>query len=244
MPENIMPTPMIEFVCADKHFGKVPEPVPAKKVMPTWYKAMPRTNTVGGTEVRTIKRCLPFFDVLTTGWVLLLAADTILEIKDSGSVVSSIYIDEGEFKYGPTIEFHHKTQIGDHPAKVQPAKFLNPWTIITPPGISCLFMPPAGQDHNIFSVLPAIVDTDKYKSPVNLPFLPVSDGKFLLKAGEPLAQVIPFRREDAAMDSVIRRPTTVEWIADKVTRNQTVDVAGEDIKRADYYRKYVRDSRK
>ena len=45
--------------------------------------------------------------------------------------------------------------------------------------------------------MPGIVDTDKYTAPVNFPFV-LNDANFegLIPAGTPMAQVIPFKRED------------------------------------------------
>jgi hypothetical protein len=47
-----------------------------------------------------------------------------------------------------------------------------------------------------FTILPGVVDTDRYTAPVNFPFL-INDPNFegLIPAGTPIAQVIPFKRE-------------------------------------------------
>lgn len=50
-------------------------------------------------------------------------------------------------------------------------KIKNPWTIITPPGYSCLFVSPLNNSDDRFTILPGIVDTDKYTLEVNFPFV-------------------------------------------------------------------------
>ena len=39
--------------------------------------------------------------------------------------------------------------------------FVSPCTIKTPPGYSCLFVPPLNNTDDRFSIIPGIVDTDK-----------------------------------------------------------------------------------
>jgi hypothetical protein len=62
-----------------------------------------------------------------------------------------------------------------------------------------LFITPIHRDLP-FTILPGIVDTDKYNAPVNFPFI-LNDMKFtgLIPAGTPIAQVIPFKRENWKM---------------------------------------------
>jgi hypothetical protein len=79
-------------------------------------------------------------------------------------------------------------------------KFINFWAIETPKGYSCLFVQPFHRD-SAFTILPGVVDTDKYVQPVNFPFV-LNDIKWegLIPAGTPIAQVIPFKREDWNME--------------------------------------------
>ena len=82
-------------------------------------------------------------------------------------------------------------------------KILNPWIIKTPPGYSCLFIPPVLNENDYFSIIPAIVDTDKFSHFVNFPIIINADKypKFdmMFKQGTPYVQVIPFKRENWKM---------------------------------------------
>ncbi len=62
-----------------------------------------------------------------------------------------------------------------------------------------MFVPPMHRE-SLFTILPGIVDTDDYYSPVNFPFV-VNDPEFegMIPKGTPIAQVIPFKRESWTM---------------------------------------------
>ena len=231
---------MIEFICAKRLEGRIPEPRPAKDFIPDWYKAL--RPTIEDESMNTIKRCMPFFDMLTTGWIIPLAADTGVEVQLQGTEVR-VYAakDLAPGELIPTMNFHGAEQVKGHPhAPRHPCKFLNHWIIKTPPGVSCLFMQPTCQDHNKWALVPAIVDTDTYKSTINFPFFPLVDEKYIIPKGMPIVQVIPFDRKVAAMTSEIRVNTMDEIIAHRATVTRTTD---GDLKRS-FYRKDIRDKRK
>jgi hypothetical protein len=73
---------------------------------------------------------------------------------------------------------------------------MNPWGIRTPKGYSILILPPLHREKEIFTILPGIVDTDKYYSEINFVFV-VNDPNFvgLIPQGTPIAQIIPFKRD-------------------------------------------------
>ena len=51
-----------------------------------------------------------------------------------------------------------------------------------------------------FEIISGIVDTDNYINTINFPFiLHKRDEQFLIKKGEPMVQVIPFKRESWKM---------------------------------------------
>ena len=79
-------------------------------------------------------------------------------------------------------------------------KWSNPWSIQTPSGYSCLFTNPMHNPNGIFTIFPGIVDTDKYISPVNFPFV-LNDRTWegIIPAGTAIAQVIPFHRNEWSM---------------------------------------------
>ncbi len=200
----------IEFVCDPKDRGVIAEPVPAKNVMPDWFRKLPPVdkNHVHATNNGlTIKRCMPFLDAMTTGWIIPLAATVRLDIKDSGCTV-----DAGWEIDRVMVSSHGAYQVTGNPMLPKPpCKFHNYWTIKTPPGWSCLFVAPLNRKSNVVEVISGVVDTDTYQSLINFPFFATAaDGVYTLERGTPLVQVIPFRRDAATLASDIRTETVEE----------------------------------
>ena len=89
-------------------------------------------------------------------------------------------------------------------------KLLNPWTIKTPPGYSCLFLPPMNNSDDRFSIIPGIVDTDTFPYEINFPII-INGDKYpiletVIKIGTPIVQVIPFKREKWKMKIITKSP--------------------------------------
>ena len=82
-------------------------------------------------------------------------------------------------------------------------KIQNPWTIKTPPGYSCLFVPPLNNSDDRFSIIPGIVDTDTFNVEVNFPIVMNGDKypkqELFIKKGTPYVQIIPFKRDNWKM---------------------------------------------
>lgn len=170
-------------------------PKPASKLIPDWYKNT--ISYVGGERkpldlnqtTATIKKCMPVFDSMTAGYIIELPADVYVSIKNG--------IQWFDWASLNLVSFHAIGQAPNHPL-VKPfayAKWVNPWAIKTPKGYSTLFVQPFHRE-SVFTILPGIVDTDKYFAPVAFPFV-INDPTFegLIPKGTPMAQVIPIKRD-------------------------------------------------
>jgi hypothetical protein len=177
----------------------IEQPQPASKFIPDWYKNMEsyigeekKPSGNGGTKA-TIKRCMPVFDAITVGYIITSPADVYVSIKDGQQYF--------EWSSLGLIQFHPIEQAPEHPNRKPHAypKWMNPWAIKTPKGYSTLFTQPMHRE-SVFTILPGIVDTDTYTAPVNLPMV-INDPNFegLIPQGTPIAQVIPFKRENWEM---------------------------------------------
>jgi len=187
----------IKFTDA-RGFHKEYEPKPASAFVPDWYKEM--ESYMGGTKRPdeygargTIKKCMPVFDAITSGYIITTFVDIwVTQMPGSATIYT--------WSNFEPIKFHPNEQADKHPAakdfKFNFPKFVNPWIIETPPGYSCLFMPPAHRDNPI-TIFPGVVDTDTYALNVEFPFM-LTDPNFdgLIPAGTPIAQVMPFKREN------------------------------------------------
>jgi hypothetical protein len=178
-------------------------PVPGIKAVPDWYKNMEtsyakkKTESHEVLETQTIKRCMPVLDAITAGYILKLHTDIF--VKNIDDVISF----EWAYDTQDTITFHPAYQLVNyrnldllHGAP----KLRNPWGIKTPKNYSCLFIPPTHQPASGIRILEGYVDTDAYTNSVQFPFLVDKDFEGTIPAGTPIAQVIPFKRDDFRME--------------------------------------------
>ncbi|MCB1520800.1 MAG: hypothetical protein KDJ37_09515 [Hyphomicrobiaceae bacterium] len=225
--------PKVSFLCAPEDKGVIAEPVPAKSAMPEWFRRLPpidKSQVHSRNNGLTVKRCMPFLDALTTGFILPLAATVRLEVRDGGQTV-----DAGWEIDRVMVSNHANFQVAGN-AKDQrpPCKFHNYWTIVTPPGWSCLFLPPLNRPNDVFEVVAGIVDTDTYTSLIHFPFFATDkDGLYTLERGTPLVQVIPFKRSSTHLDADIRVETADEAAAKQRILRNTQASEG-------WYRKFAR----
>ena len=191
--KKVLAEPTIKFYCDERKVGVIPEPIQSRKVMPEWYKNLENygKRSADGFEIPTLKRCPPFLDAMTTGWIIPLAADITVKVENNGEMVSW----ETSF-WEPIFEHHNLAQIATHPKHpMVPLKVMNHWIIQTPPGWSTLFVPLLNRPDMQFDLFSGIVETDKYFEYINFPgFLRATDGSFTIPSGHPLMQAIPFKR--------------------------------------------------
>lgn len=175
-------------------------PKPASSLVPEWYKntesyisGEKRPDGNGGVTA-TVKRCMPVFDAITSGYIIESPADIWVSIREGQQYF--------EWSSMGLISFHPIDQAPLHPNKKPYAypKWNNPWAVKTPNGYSTLFVQPFHRK-SVFTILPGIVDTDQYYAPVNFPFV-INDPSFegLIPAGTAIAQVIPFKRDSWKME--------------------------------------------
>ncbi len=92
--------PVIEFLCRPEDQGVIAEPLRAVKVLPAWFKQLPgvdKAQLSATNDGLTVKRCMPFLDAMSTGWILPLAATVRLEISDGGATVTVVGSSTGKW---------------------------------------------------------------------------------------------------------------------------------------------------
>jgi hypothetical protein len=214
-------------------------PQPASRHVPDWYKTMEsyigeiKKPSGEGQTSATIKRCMPVFDAITGGYIIPTYVDIFvtqvpaLDPNNFGLQETAPWYEWPSMK---PIQFHPIEQAPKHPARKELSedagypKWNNPWGIKTPPGYSCLFVPPFHRD-SLFTILPGIVDTDSYNAPVNFPFA-LNDWKFegLIPAGTPMVQVIPFKRDSWQMSIGNEEDIKEQEHINKTLRSRFFDV--------------------
>ncbi|APG89923.1 DUF6065 family protein [Sinorhizobium americanum] len=224
---------VMRFLCRPEDQGVIARPVPAKSALPDWFRKLPaidKNHLSTGNNGLTAKRCMPFLDAMAAGWILPIAATVRLEIKDGGRSV------EAGWEFDRVMVSNHGAhQVAGNPREPSPpCKFHNYWSIRTPPGWSCLFLPPLNRPGQPFECVAGIVDTDTYAANIHFPFFATApDGLHVIEKGTPLVQVIPFRRVDAAVTAEIRAETRREAVERETIYRNTI--AGQG-----WYRKVAR----
>ena len=228
-------------------WGDIPPeyaPVPAAKKIPEWYRKMPtytdsgkiidrRNANPGDSTGGTAKKCMPFFDAMTSGYLIVLPGDVNVRRDEDGSPW---------FEWANSqevIQFHPVRQLPNYPGnesrKYQYPKFYHPWVVKTPPGYSSLFISPIHQDLP-FKILEGVVDTDLYEDVILFPFVFTDDNfEGLIPAGTPIAQVIPFKREGWTSEVVPMSDDILRMLA--VTFNKVRSVFNDGYKTFFWQRK-------
>jgi hypothetical protein len=192
----------LTFRCPAELEGLIPAPMPASSGLPGWLKAMPSQafNAINGREENTVKRCPPFVDAMTSGFLIPLICD--LKFED-GQIIWDNDLPPGggvSFVRSP-IGFHDASQLTGTPLFESDRfliKFHNLWTIEAPDGYAVLFTHPFNRFDLPFTTLTGMVDCDRYHD--NWIHFPARwhDVNFtgLLPKGTPIAQCLPVKREN------------------------------------------------
>lgn len=193
-------TMTLTFRCPPALENVLPRPVPAVQGLPEWFKTMPSKtfDMTLGSETETLKKCPPFIDAMTYGFLIPLATD--VEVRDGE--FSWDFVHDGfasEFSQSP-IAFHDSSQATGSPFFDEDRfiiKFNNFWNIEAPAGYSLLFTHPVNRADLPFTTLTGLVDCDTFHdSPLSFPAR-WRDTEFngVLPKGTPVAQCLPVKRE-------------------------------------------------
>lgn len=194
----------IEFYALDSYSKEVAiPPTPASKMLPkNFLKLNPYLNQekkfsiTGGISNLTAKRCPPLLDSMSIGYLVPLWADILVEKTNN--------LDDPHYLSwkvsSDLVSRHTNEQAGDFDRNAAysktPWKWHTNWYIKTPPGWSCIITHPMGHGDLPFRTISAIVDTDVYKQEVAYPFWLLKDFEGVIEKGTPIAQIIPFKRQD------------------------------------------------
>lgn len=196
---------IIRFRCPPELEETLPRPVPAVQGLPGWFKNMPvrAFSALAQADLFTVKKCPPFIDAMTYGFLVPLATD--------------IRVEDGEFSWEHEIprgsmpgaahsplDFHDNAQVTGSPFFEDDRiliKFNTFWTIELPPGYSLLVSHPFNRADLPFVTLTGLIDADRYHD--NFLNFPARwrdpDFSGVLAKGTPVAQCIPIKREDWAL---------------------------------------------
>lgn len=185
-----------------------PKPEPASKFLPDWYKKMPATVNPEamsyGQAGSTVKKCMPVFDLMTSGYILSAPCDIFIDAtnpeKIEWSIPSGILSFQGDMFAVHAREQYDKMPINTDIYHKDLIRIFPFWAVGTPKGYSSIFIHPPYMDSSPLVALQAIVDTDAFVTDGHLSFWVEKDFKGIIKKNTPLVQVIPFKRESWSKD--------------------------------------------
>lgn len=178
------------------------KPVPSLYSIPQWLRDQPsRVETYSeDNPMLTVKRCMPFFDAMTTDFVIKTQFDLLIDFdtrtkRQTFKILSTPEIDlsknfDGfDFLGQHDVEQFNFAPIPSEYRKDKAFKWLNHWTINTPKGHSLLFSHPHNRFDLPFYTLSGMVDADTFELPVNFPFLIKKNFIGVVPKGTPVVQI-------------------------------------------------------
>lgn len=193
---------------------KLIHPEPAKLSIPNWYKKIPNPDD----HLRlTLKACKPFLDSLTAGYILKnpIEQKIFFNTPDPNGKISTWVEVSHELSHLENIARATNVNLGGETHPIEQVggmkcpyvrqnqafniyKILNPWTVHVPSGYSVLYLPPINRYEDKFEIFSGIVD-GPCPLPTNFPCVFKKQGSWILKKGDPVATVFPFKRENWKM---------------------------------------------
>ena len=178
------------------HYLSEFKPVPASECLPDWFKDMEHKE-----GFRTAKHCRGVYDIMTSGFMVLWPFDAVVTKDEHGKV----FVKRARDNERPMFHPHPHMQMGPYPdANLGSQKFgvdkvTLPYKIRSSKKTSVVMLQPPYRPDLKVEVMPGIIDTDKFYSPLNVLFtIKSSDSNREIKipAGTPLALLMPIVRSE------------------------------------------------
>lgn len=175
---------------------------PASEYIPDWYRlsdgkindfpsVLNQNNPQATTS--TYKKCTPFLDAMTSGYIVELSADIEITRNAEGGLLVLWRVSR------EMVTKHSENQWNGIPIPTGylrgVLKWHNQFTIKSPKEYSLLFTQPINRFDLPFQIITGLVDCDKYTLPVQFPFFIKEDFIGIIPAGTPIVQIIPVKRD-------------------------------------------------
>ena len=204
--------PKIEFFTDYEELLNYP-PQPAAKFYPEWFKKMsPGFEKPASPDFpfglsgnlplsnlnSTIKRCPGVISYLTTGYILPLWTDYVVQVRNNSIFAFPSNESSSASLHGRHMHYNRMPELPDYyPDAV---KFTNPWKVVTPKGWSVMVLPLYYHFDPRFLLVPGVVDSDVYHHIHGVSFFKKGIVDHTMKMGMPFMQVIPFQRDTLGLE--------------------------------------------
>tara|TARA_B100001564_G_C20667999_1_gene684737 strand:- start:1955 stop:2815 length:861 start_codon:yes stop_codon:yes gene_type:complete len=202
--------PTITFKTYNKHAFEFFRPIPASKVQPDWWKKSKIHMLEKGIPSITLRACPAMHDWLATGYMIQTMRDIHCNYEDDYWFASVPWNEEeGSWEESYASPTHNKAQLmGENFTHLKPDesgsrpydafKFRVPWSVMTPPGYSCLYLDPFLHQNKYYRTWQGMMDTDMFNTGTDstqIIMYPTCDHSFIIPKGSVVAQIVPYRRE-------------------------------------------------
>lgn len=215
--------PKIYFEILNKDIcATAKKPTPAHMGLADWWKSMDKYNydldsqtppKFPHRDFGTARSCPALNDAFNFGYILYNPVDVYIDATQENDIswyvpqINLSIMDSDDESY---IGFHSQKQfetLKNDPSFHKHALKLNTFFgIRTESGYSSWITHPIGRNDLPFRMLDGIIDTDKYTARFPYGMFVKKGFSGVIKAGTPLIQVIPFRREDFTSEIVESNP--------------------------------------
>jgi hypothetical protein len=190
-----------------------PAPTPASKNIPDWYKKQPAYGASDeeqmlktGGSASTVKRCMPIFDIINSGYIIYIPCDIYMDATDPEKLKWSLPSFATQVKRD-LVSSHAPEQVSHYPLNEKQYhkeifRIMPFWAVGTDKGYSSLFTQPFHSDPTPFRTFGGVVDTDKFIADGHYSIQIEKGFKGVIERGTPLVQVIPFKRDNYSMELV------------------------------------------
>jgi hypothetical protein len=171
----------------------------SKIYIPEWFKnirGFSEKNMMfydSGEPILTAKNCIAYFDAITCGYIIELVTDIVC-FKDKDGIININWKYENEIIEGRLTSLNTIPVPTNH--YEQHYAFDSIYNFRMPKGYSALFTHPLNRHDLPFTTLSGIIDLDFGMYPGKIPFFLKKDFEGIIPAGTPIAQIIPFKREN------------------------------------------------
>lgn len=236
--KNEVPKPKkneVVLIPRDNRLMEIP-PFLNSESLPKWWKSLPKYN-------RSMRRCQATFDHVSYGFTIPAWTNFDFRVNQEKEMY--------EYRSHPFANEDHIFGIDGFDnmsatgcplenvkslTKGEYIKLINPWSIFTEPGTSVMVLPVVHSFNKNFIVMPGIVNTDFYHQ-LNIVLTILTTEPFSIKAGEPLAHIIPIKRKDNFTNIVWGNESMHRFIAGNGLGEGCIDQRDNSL----IYRKFQKD---
>ncbi len=206
----------IQFQALDEYVEAAQaDPKPASSLLPEWYKKLSRyiNNTdkpIKALGRKDVKSCVPFRDAMVSGYMYLLPADVEVVSYENGDI-DILYNHQLTFrivdKRGSINDLNNQGNGMPNPLGTSPIMFAWAalWGVKTNKKDSVLITHPLNRNDLPFVTTSGVIDSGYFGVAGNIPFFIKEGFAGIIPKGTPIAQIIPFERQ--------------EWVSEKIPSN-------------------------